>query len=296
MTTAALSFTAALPTTTALGSNGQFFTQNKLQTTGEIAINTKSFSPTTGATGLNILAGSLTSNGLTYSPATVGVSGNQIDVTYNLVGPTDASNVTTTSLNNTFQAAAQASALTGNYPQGTIHFVPQTTTSLGNNIETTYGLTASGIPGYGLTGSQAQAVSFSTDNNGVSLSLDRITAVGNGLRVTYDVTTTPSTTATNSSDAVTLPTSTVPSGVTTLGDVLAGNFSGVTASSPNVFNVSGSDFSGTTSSGSFNSLADILSANTAAATQVYGAQTPIYNDLANASASTIRGTSLNIVA
>ncbi|MDX2028748.1 MAG: hypothetical protein SFW62_08955 [Alphaproteobacteria bacterium] len=221
MAIASLSFSAALPTYTSIGSAGTIFAGNSLAATGAVAVNTNGASASSGQA--TILTSSLKSGGLSFLPQSASTVGNLLTVIYGLSPNASPSDI--------FRASDQARALAGGLYGTGINITPGTVAVNGNSATTSYRLSINGpVDGVGGTINLQDGLSFSESADGSRLSLESISTVGNDLRITYRLsdaperiaaTTTTRTTDTSNPSSDRLGAEFASSGITTLGDLLA---------------------------------------------------------------------------
>jgi len=226
MAIASLSFSAALPVYNSIGTNGTSFGNNSIITQGDITVNTNGAPASSGKA--TVLTAGLTANGLNYSPATVLVNGNKLTVDYNLTSDNGASTVTDQTGLQTLQAGDQGAALTsGLYGKG-ITITPEGSQTNGDITTTAYEISLNG-PVNGILGTvdQQNGTSFSTSSDGSSLTLEGVSALGNGLQVTYQLSNAQPPAIAQSTSPIGAPDTSntgLPSslrGVTTIGELLS---------------------------------------------------------------------------
>jgi hypothetical protein len=125
MSISALSFSATLPTSTAVGINKTVFSSNRLEAKGDVLINTQD--PSTGLPSL--LDANFSANGLNYTSLSHTFSPDTLSIVFGL--PSDASK------KQKAQAADQAMALSDVYAGNGDNFIRTGTSVSGSNLDAT---------------------------------------------------------------------------------------------------------------------------------------------------------------
>ncbi len=195
MAIASLSFSAPLPVYQSYGANGTLFGNSTIATKGDIAINTNGTSASSGQA--TVLTSDLTANGLNYSAASSSVNGDKITVYYNLTGNNVASAATRETALQTLQSGDQAAALAGGFYGRGLTITPEGSQTNGNVRTTAYDISLNGPANntFGTVNHQT-GYSVSDSSDGSSLSIDNITSLGTGLKVTYELSDGPPATST----------------------------------------------------------------------------------------------------